>query len=135
MILFQNTLIKLDYEPSTDILTVAYPDLHTYLLPEINNSIDILISTVSNYDIKKVLLDSSKTSVAVAPEESQKISHHLADGFSKTRVQKVARLQSATHEVENLAQGNISEITREALLPFQIESFSDLNAAMSWLNS
>ena len=58
MILFQNSLLTLAYNPSSDILEVNYPDLYEFLLPEIKHSIDIMIDNVRNYDVKRVLLDS-----------------------------------------------------------------------------
>ncbi len=56
MILFVNSVIKLNYEPATDIAVVEYPDLHDYLLPEIKHSIDKMVDVIRNYDIKNLLL-------------------------------------------------------------------------------
>lgn len=72
MVLFDNSLIKLDYDPATDILAVEYPDLHDFLLSEIKRSIDTLVDTVKHYDVKRLLLDSTRTVVAVSDEESRR---------------------------------------------------------------
>ena len=71
MLLFKNSIITLDYNPAADILEVAYPDLHGFLLPEIKHSIDIMIDNVKNYDVKRILLDSTRTVISVSDEESK----------------------------------------------------------------
>ena len=73
MVLFDNSLIRLDYNPATDILEVEYPDLYDYLLSEIRRSIDTLLDTVKNYDVKRLLLDSTRTIISVGDEESREI--------------------------------------------------------------
>lgn len=133
MILHKNSLIKLEYDPATDILQVDYPDLHTHLLPEIRHSIDILVDAVKNYDIKRLLLDSTKTTVSVNPEQGREIATYLAAGLQKTRIQKVARLASLNIEVENSAQNNIKHISQTAVLPFQLRNFTDRTEALAWL--
>ena len=133
MILFENSVIKLDYDPATDILHVAYPDLHDFLLPEIKHSINILVDTVKHYDVKRLLLDSSKTSVTVNSDESREIAVYLAAGLSTTRVQKVARVQSHSNSVEQLAQGNINHINSTQQLPFQLQNFTSKAVALEWL--
>lgn len=135
MILFDNGILKLDYNPATDILEVAYPDLVGYLLPEIKNSIDKLIDTLIGYDIKKVLLDSSKTSVAVSSEESREITLYLVTGLSKTRIQKLARLQSASNAVESTAQNNVSHVKQQGLLTYPVENFTTKPEAIAWLKA
>jgi len=133
MVLFQNSLIRLDYTPATDILVIEYPDLHGYLLPEIKNSINILVENVRNYDVKKLLLDSTRTISSVTEEESREVATHLAKGLMKTRVQKVARLQSASTTVEKLAEGNLKHIQEAEALPFQLKNFTNKADALKWM--
>ena len=133
MVLFQNSFIRLDYTPATDILVIEYPDLHGYLLPEIKNSINILVENVRNYDVKKLLLDSTRTISSVTEEESREVATYLAKGLMKTRVQKVARLQSASTTVEKLAQGNLKHIQESGALPFQLKNFTNKADALEWM--
>lgn len=133
MILFKNSVIKLDYSPATDILEVEYPDLHDYLLPEIKHTINIMVDTVKNYDVKRVLLDSTRTVISVSDEESREIATFLASGLMKTRVQKVARVQSTSATVETTAQGNIKHIKSGWPLPFQLQNFKSKAEAVEWL--
>ncbi|WP_147294299.1 hypothetical protein [Pontibacter diazotrophicus] len=133
MVLFDNSLIRLDYNPATDIMEVEYPDLHDYLLSEIKRSIDILLDTVNHYDVKRLLLDSTRTIISVGDKESREIATYLAAGLTKTRVQKVARVQSPSATVENTAQHNIRHISVSQKLPFELQNFSSKALALEWL--
>ena len=133
MILFENSVVKLDYNPATDILDVAYPDLHDYLLPEIKHSINILVDTIKGYDVKKLLLDSTRTVIAVDEAESREIAVYLAGGIMQTRVQKVARVESPSKSVEATAEVNIRHIRETQQLPFQLQNFTSKHEAVDWL--
>lgn len=135
MILFENGLIKLDYTPATDVLEVAYPDLHDFLLHEIKHCIDVLIENIINYDVKRVLLNSSLTVVAVSEQQSREITSYLIAGLMKTRLQKLARVQSASADVEALAQNNIKYVQETGMLPFELNNFLSKAEAISWLTN
>ena len=135
MILLHNSILKLDYNPATDILDIDYPDLHGFLVLEIKHNIDNMVEIIKNYDIKKVLLDSTKTVISVSAEESKQVSAYLATGFMKTRIQKVARLQSLSSHVESTAQNNIKHIHQVLTLPFNLQNFTNKPDAISWLSS
>ncbi|WP_377492229.1 hypothetical protein [Pontibacter toksunensis] len=135
MVLFDNSIIRLDYNPATDILEVEYPDLHDYLLSEIKRSIDTLLDTVRSYYVKRLLLDSTRTIISVGDEESREIATYLAAGLARTRVQKVARVQSPSTTVETTAQHSIRHIQEAQALPFQLQNFSSKTLAMEWLAS
>jgi len=133
MILFQNSIVKLDYNPATDILEIEYPDLHGYLLLEIKHNINIIVDIIKSYDVKKLILDSTRTVIAVSEEESKEVAMYLAAGIMTTRVQKVARLQSLNSDVEKTAQDNVGHIERAQTLPFQIQNFTSKTEATLWL--
>ena len=133
MILYDNGIIKLAYDPATDILEVAYPDLHEFLLAEIKHSIDKLTENVNSYDVKRLLLDSSRTVVAVEAERSREISSYLAARLCTTRLQKLARLQSHSSTVEMTAQQNIQHIETHLHLPFVLHNFTSREEAIAWL--
>ncbi len=133
MILFQNSVIKLNYNPGSDILEVHYQDLHSYLLPEIKHSIDILVEVVKNYDIKYLLLDSTATQIPVQEEQSREIANNLAASLIQTRVQKVARVQSLSQDVNKYAQENIQHVNQAFELPIELKNFTEKEKALAWL--
>jgi hypothetical protein len=129
MVLFQNSLITLKYNPVTDIVEIDYPDLHDYLLPEIKHSIDALVESVRNYDVKKLLLDSSQTIVSVREEESREVALYLAQGLVQTRVQPLSAV------IETRAQENVQHVQKVWSLPFQLRHFTVKADALTWLMS
>ncbi|AKD04623.1 hypothetical protein POKO110462_11005 [Pontibacter korlensis] len=133
MILFENGVIKLEYLPASDILELAYPDLHEFILPEIKNSVDVLVGNAINYDVKKVLPDSSRTLVEVNDEKSRETTVYLIEGLMKTRISKLAKLQSGNSVVEITAQNNISHVLQSMPLTFDLRSFSNKADALKWL--
>lgn len=133
MILFENSIVKLDYDPATDILEIAYPDLHGYLLPEIKHTISIMVDYIRNYDVKKLLLDSSRTEIFVSAAESKEVASFLAAGIGTTRVEKVARVQSPSEAVEQTAEGNIRHLRQAQQLPFELQNFTGKPEAVAWL--
>ena len=133
MILLENSILRLDYNPATDILEVEYPDLHNYLLSEIKHNIDIMMEIVRSYDVKRLLLDSTRSVSSVNADESREIATYLAAGITGTRVQKVARVQSPETAVETRAQNNIKHIRETQQLPFQLQNFTSKVDALEWL--
>lgn len=133
MVLFDNSLIRLDYDPATDVLAVEYPDLHDFLLTEIKRSIDTLVDTMKNYDVKRIMLDSTRTIISVSDEESREIALYLTAGLMRTRISKVARVQSGSAAVEATAEGNIRHIKESMSLPFGLQNFTDRKEAVEWL--
>lgn len=134
MVLYENGQIRLDYNPATDVLDIDYPDLHDFLLPEIRNSIDVLVDTMRNYDVKRVLLDSSRTYVGVDGERSREVTLYLVSGLMRTRLQKLARVQSLSEAVEQLAQANIGHVHAALALPFELRNFTGKADALAWLS-
>ncbi|WP_347160308.1 hypothetical protein [Pontibacter chitinilyticus] len=133
MLLFDNSAIKLSYDPSTDILEADYPDLHGSRLSEVIFNLDKLVEAVSSYDIKLVLLNSSTTAVSVGDAESRQVAAHLAAGLARTRVLRVARVSSQDQSVEETAQANMGHIRRSLRLPFELKSFPSREEAVRWL--
>ncbi|WP_347157792.1 hypothetical protein [Pontibacter chitinilyticus] len=133
MLLFQNSLIKLDYNPATDIAVAEYPDLHNYLLPEIKHSIDLMVDTLRSYDVKLLILDGTRTVSTVEVEQGREIAIYLAAGLMKTRLQKLARMQSVADNVEQRAQDNVKHIEKTQVPPFQIQAFTSRAEAIEWL--
>ncbi|TPE41047.1 hypothetical protein [Pontibacter mangrovi] len=133
MILFENSIVVLAYSPATDIVEIKYPDLHGYLLPEIKHTIRNMVQVIKNYDVKRVLLDSTRTHVSVSDEESREVATFLATELAKTRVERVARLKSASDRVEKLAVANMGVIKLSGSIPFLLENFTTKEEAMAWL--
>lgn len=133
MIIHQNSLISLDYSPAFDILEVEYPDLQGYMLSHIKDSLDLMVDTIRTYDVKRLLLDASKTVIELNDEENKNLTIYLASQLVKTRLQKLARIQPIDLNVEIRAQENIQNIASSGLLPYQLKTFTVKEEALNWL--
>ncbi|NEM96468.1 hypothetical protein [Pontibacter burrus] len=133
MILFQNSLVKLDYDPATDIGVIEYPDLHDYLLPEIKHSIDLLVDAIRSYDVKRLVLDGTKTVATVDIEQDRAIATYMTAGLMRTRIQRLARIQSLNNLVDIRAQNNEKYVRETQVPPFPIQAFKSRGEAIDWL--
>lgn len=59
----------------------------------------------------------------------------LAEDLTKTRLEKLARIQPAVQEREEMAQKNIRRIVKTGLLPYQLKTFTSKPEALAWLRT
>ncbi|WP_299700724.1 hypothetical protein [uncultured Pontibacter sp.] len=135
MILLENGVLRLEYDPATDILQVRYPDLNSFLLSEIKHSLRIMADTIRNYDVRKLLLDASNTAIDVSEDENRQLTIELASLLANTRLLKVARVQPFDAKKELRAQENIEAARRAGLLPYEVGTFTNRMEAIHWLKN
>jgi len=131
--ILQNCDIKLDYNPATDILEIEYPDMHSYQLSEIEYSMSLMVESIKNYDVKRLLFDSSKTIIGVSDDEYAKVMAQLISLLTTTRLEKVARIALLDQVREKLEQAKINEQAQITVLPFELKTFSNRADAKAWL--
>lgn len=137
MILFKNRLIILDYSPSMDVLSVEWPSVSAYDLPEVEQSLNTLVEHIRNYDVKRLLIDSTKA--AIAPEldmvEYQAVVTEFAHKLIKTRLQKSARVMHTDLEREKISREIGEEVSKKANLKLENRNFSNRVEALAWLTA
>lgn len=133
MILYDNGFIKLEYEPSTDILYVRAPDVHEYDLLQIYQAFNIFIEAVTNYDIKKCILDTSETDMNVSDEDHRIVMRHLGSGLMATRLQKLARIATKDAAREKRVEKYVKQVYDEVKPAGTFKNFADKDAAIKWL--
>jgi hypothetical protein len=133
MIIFSNGLITLDYDPATDILSVALPDIRNFGTSEVERSLDIIVETIVNYDIKKLLLDSSKAIIEVDDEAYRNIIMKFSMDLMRTRLKFLARVGSPLEQQEKRATRVAEEAKRVSAVPVEFQNFTDSAEAMGWL--
>jgi N-dimethylarginine dimethylaminohydrolase len=127
-----SALIKLDYEIATDVLTVEWPDVHSYTLNEVNETLNEVLKTIRHYDVKRLLVDASLTVVSIDKEEYTKIAGNFAQQLLKTRLEKVARIES----IDRMREATIKENNKPAPLgPIAFKNFKNKPEALSWLRA
>ena len=131
MVLHQSSLITLDYDPATDILSLDWPDVKDFLVPEVERELKVLIDTIKHYDVKKLLIDTSKARVEVNDTEYQAFISTFAEALKDTRLQKFARVGTSDPEREKLSD-RARESSRINLF-MEFHSFNTRTEALAWL--
>jgi 6-pyruvoyl-tetrahydropterin synthase len=126
-----NSLIKLDYDPVLDVLSVEWPDFYYYSISEAAYTLDIIIETVKQYDVKYLLTDTRKSTVDITTSQYKEIILKFAKDLATTRLQKVARVVTES----TLREKSISEVKQEAHLTVPIRNFGKLEEALQWLTA
>jgi hypothetical protein len=135
MNIFSNGLISLDYDPATDILFAALPDIRNFGTTEVERSLQIFVETITNYDIKKLLLDSSKAIIEVDDEVYRKIILTFSTDLMKTRLKYIARVGTPLENQEKRAQEVASNIKQITTIPLDFRNFTNPTEALEWLLS
>lgn len=129
--LIPNQLIKLDYDPARDVLSVQWPDFHYYSISEAAYTLDVIVETVKQYDVKYLLTDTRKSTVDIPNSEYKELILKFAKDLSTSRLHKIARV--VTESTGRLKP--IREVRQEAQLEVEIQDFDTVQEAIDWLTS
>ncbi|MBA9075437.1 MULTISPECIES: hypothetical protein [Rufibacter] len=129
MILYQSGFLTLDYDPATDILFVEWPDVHEFLVPEINQTLQILVDHLKSYDIKRLLVDASQAALEIPPQEYKEVLKEFGLNLMTTRLEKLARIITPNPAREH----NVEEAKQEVGLTLRLQTFPDKQEALLWL--
>jgi hypothetical protein len=124
-----NEFSKLEYDPTTDILYGEWPDIHDHTLYEVKIMLSQMLSTINNYDVKKVLSDSRKTIITVADDIYNSVVSQLTEDLKSTRLHKFARVTNSLGNKETAAREAAGALKDR----FVVSNFTDLDQAMEWL--
>ena len=131
--LLHDSIIKLDYNPATDVLVTCMPDLRPYALPEVSYCLELMVESIRNYNIKKMLLDSSHTLIEVEDASYKAVMAQFAWALADTHLKKIARVGTDDIKREDKAARLASELRAEVNLPVEYKSFLSHTEAMNWL--
>lgn len=128
-----NGIITLDYNPSTDVLATSLPDVRQFGLSEVSFCLDLIVQNIRNYDIKKLLLDSSQSVIEVENEGYKAITQKFGADLKGTRLKKIARVGTSDAKREEMSAKLSTELRLELNLPIEFRNFSSATEAMDWL--
>ncbi|RAU84341.1 hypothetical protein [Pontibacter arcticus] len=129
MILFESYAVRLDYDPATDILTADLSQVNEFYKLEIQEAFQAIATTVSHYDVKRLLMDSRKRIVAVDNETYSFLLNDFLQKLKETRLQRMARLHSGIAARETLAD----RMQEQVATHFEMVTFTDKDKALAWL--
>lgn len=124
-----NKLIKLDYNPARDVLSVEWPDFYYYSASEAAYTLNIIVETVRQYDVKYLLTDTRKSTVDIPQPEYKEIILRFARDLTTTRLRRLARV--VTDSTRRLKP--IREVRQEAQLEVELRDFYSVEEALDWL--
>ena len=126
-------IITLDYNPATDVLATSMPDVRQFGMAEVSFCLGLIVENIRNYDIKKLLLDASNSLVEVEDEAYKAMATKFAMDLMKTRLKKIARVETADAKREEKSAKMSRELKQELNLPMEFRNFSSKEEAMGWL--
>lgn len=133
MILEKDSLMVFNYDTTTHILSVSYPDLTGTPLPQIKNSLEKLYRNVVNYDIKKLLLDLRSGVKGVTEAQYRDLVNDFLMKLSQTRLEKIARILPANPAREYLVEHYSQILRKDITVNFKDQNFASKAEALAWL--
>jgi len=130
MILYDNSVVRLNYNPATDILDVDCPDFHPLMMTEVKEAFNIIVDTVKHYDVKKLVIDSSKAIIDTSEQEHKEVLVKFARDLMKTRLQKFARVSSN----DSIRESRVGEAKDASMFNITYQNFSNKAEALAWLS-
>jgi uncharacterized protein YqgV (UPF0045/DUF77 family) len=135
MILFQNHLVVLDYDPKTDILFVEWPSLNAYDLLEIERTVNLLVDYIRNYDVKNLLIDSSHSQMHpdMDMEAYMRIVTEFALNLQKTRLERSASVVHIDKVRQEQSEKISEQVTKKVHLTIESRNFATREEGFRWL--
>lgn len=124
-----NRVVKLDYDPAKDVLSVEWPDFRDYSISEAVHILDIVVETLRLYDVKYLLTDTRNRMMNVPDSRYKDIILKFAKDLTATRLQKLARVVTES----TVREKPINEVKREANLSIPMQNFYTVEEAFNWL--
>jgi hypothetical protein len=128
-------IITLDYNPATDILVSQMPDTREFGFSEVSFCLELIVENIRNYDIKHLLLDSSKSVVGLEAEAYKSLTTKFSRDLMSTRLKKIARVGTTNPQREEQTAKLSTELRQELNFPIQFKNFPTQAEALTWLQS
>lgn len=133
MILENDSLLEFDYDTTTHILSVFYPDMTGIPYAQIQNSLTKLYRNVVNYDVKKLLLDLRQGLRGLTEVQYRELTNDFLKQLSQTRLEKIARILPENPAREYLVEHYAQVLRQDITINFKDRSFADAAEAKAWL--
>jgi hypothetical protein len=129
MIVYQNSLITLNYTPETDVLLVEWPSFEPYAILEVMQTLQKLIEVINNYNVRNLLIDASKANINMTGEDYSAIFVELITDLENTHIQKLARVMTP----DPLREEKVYTMRQQRIIPYDFRDFRTKEEALNWL--
>ena len=133
MILHTDRYFEHVYDVKHDLVCIKWPTIETIYLPEILNSIKVLVENIINYNIRHLLIDATETKAHSSQEDANLVVKTLLTGLQKSHLEKLARVEPPIPERESVLKLLIPEVATS--VNFEISFFKDMASALDWLHT
>ena len=133
MILHTDRYFEHLYDVKNDLVFVKWPTIETIYLPEIMHSVSKLVQNVTNYNVRHLLIDASLSQNLASHEEANQVIYLLTEGLAKSRLEKLARVESSNVNREMMLRQMVIEMNQQ--YPFETRFFREVAAARRWMES
>lgn len=133
MILYENGFIRLEYDASADMLYVEGPDVQEYTLLRVYEASNIIVGAIGQYNIKRLLIDSSETVVDVSQEDYRVVMSQFTRDLMKTSLQKVVRVATRDAARESGVESYLKQVKECKRQALAFQNFTSRAAAVDWL--
>jgi hypothetical protein len=137
MLLHRTTLMELHYEPSTDIMSVIWPEIEESPAEQVEENLQLITLSIKTYYISRFLMDARQTRLVPDLLQLEAIYLRLFKALSEAGLQKFARVKSLTREREMIsleAIHNIHTSSRtKGYIKYQFLNADTVEEATKWL--
>ncbi|GHA65315.1 hypothetical protein [Pontibacter akesuensis] len=129
--LIENNFIRLEYDPTKDILYFQWPDFYEYAVPELRYILKNVTDTIKSYDIKYLIIDARSSVIALSDTEYADVTTEFSKDIASTRLIKSARIIGDVTAREQQVQA----IRAKAGMTLETRSFHLPEEAVAWFQS
>jgi hypothetical protein len=126
-----DSFIKLEYDPTHDILFGYCPDFTSMNMVETNQAFQEVVKTLLQHGITKLMIDSRLSYMDVSLHQHKAVLELFALNLYSTKLQKFARIMTEDEERES----SVLQVVDEGNIAFAFQNFKDIPSAVEWLTS
>lgn len=131
MNIFDNGFITLEYVPAIDVIYVTMPTTNDAVLPEVKQSLAIIVEHVRNFYIRNMLLDVRNAKVFINEDAYASMISAFSRDLLSSNLQKLARVVNE----DSLRESIVHDIFSDKPLLIAARSFTEVVSAMEWLKA
>ncbi|MBC3538380.1 hypothetical protein ACFSC6_16660 [Rufibacter sediminis] len=136
MIIFENWLITISYEPAEDIMYAKLPSVEEYGAKELRRALDIVADQVSTHATKNLILDSSDVSVVKMEDRVYRPTvQDFIIKLTSTQLLRFARVNNSIQNLQARAVSTVAEIFQGKESTIEFRAFNDKGDAFEWLRT
>jgi hypothetical protein len=134
LILYSDSIVRLDYTPAQDIVLATLPVVRAYDVNEINQAFISMVGCITEYNITRLLLDFTGNTLELPEAEYKQSIAQLADGLLQTPLVKMARIRTQNDVREQKIKGTYEGIKNRVGIQVVFSTFYDKTEAIQWLS-